>query len=57
MDRSAWRENFRQLSADTRSSIAGTARHLAGRSDGSSFETSLELFLAALVSTKSLTMG
>jgi hypothetical protein len=57
MDRNAWRENYRQLSPDTRSNIAATARHLVGHSSGSSFETSLESLPAALVSTKSLTMG
>jgi hypothetical protein len=56
-DGNAWRENYRQLSPDTRPNIAATARHLAGHMSGSSFDTTLELFLAALAQANSLNMG
>jgi hypothetical protein len=42
---------------DTRPNIAATARHLAGRVSDSSFGTASTPLLAALTSTKSLTMG
>ncbi|MEV6608635.1 hypothetical protein [Kutzneria sp. NPDC051319] len=37
--------------------IAATARHLAGHRSGSSFETTVDLVLAALAQANSLNMG
>jgi hypothetical protein len=55
--RDAWLDNYRQLSPPTHHDIAATARHLAEPMSVGSFDTALELVLAALAQANSLTMG